>query len=539
MASKMIPGRERPKDVCQFGVPFDKNGHPTWFQPVPSTATAAPVAPGLRVNNSLTGEKEEFVPLEGNKVKWYTCGPTVYDACHMGHARAYLTMDILRRIMEDYFNFEVFLQVNVTDVDDKIIQRARRNKLVDDYAGAGHALAAVKAKVGDAVGAFAAKQAKKLAKLEIPLTARREEDERVELLEQHKQKMANFAEAKAKIDAALATSDGEAIVRAAAEPLAEALDAELGESVTDHEIFNAHSRRFEAEFMEDMTALGIRPPDSLTRVTEYVPQIVTFVEQLVAKGLAYASNGSVYMDISKMRACGHAYPKLEPSKGKATEAEMAESEGTFTAEAGEKRNATDFAVWKKSKGGEPSWPSPWGGGRPGWHIECSVMATDLMGDNMDVHAGGYDLKFPHHDNEIAQSEAYHGCKQWVNYFFHFGHLHIKGLKMSKSLKNFITIRQALAGHTARQIRLMFLLAPWDKPMNYSDQTIDEAKVDATLLPRASLLTCHPVHGSHHHHLLPEGAREDAAQLLWARQGGDAPRVARPPHLVGRGRARDE
>ena len=154
MASKMIPGRERPKDVCQFGVPFDKNGHPTWFQPVPSTATAAPVAPGLRVNNSLTGEKEEFVPLEGNKVKWYTCGPTVYDACHMGHARAYLTMDILRRIMEDYFNFEVFLQVNVTDVDDKIIQRARRNKLVDDYAGAGHALAAVKAKVGDAVGAF-------------------------------------------------------------------------------------------------------------------------------------------------------------------------------------------------------------------------------------------------------------------------------------------------------------------------------------------------------------------------------------------------
>ena len=169
---------------------------------------------------------------------------------------------------------------------------------------------------------------------------------------------------------------------------------------------------------------------------------------------------------------------------------------------GEKRNATDFAVWKKSKGGEPSWPSPWGGGRPGWHIECSVMATDLMGDNMDVHAGGYDLKFPHHDNEIAQSEAYHGCKQWVNYFFHFGHLHIKGLKMSKSLKNFITIRQALAGHTARQIRLMFLLAPWDKPMNYSDQTIDEAKVDATLLPRASLLTCHPVHGSHHQHLLP-------------------------------------
>ena len=315
MSSKMIPGRERPKDVCQFGVPFDKRPPDAWFQPRAVDRDRRAGGAARRVNNSLTGEKEEFVPLEGaDKVKWYTGGPTVYDACHMGHARAYLTMDILRRIMEDYFNFEVFLQVNVTDVDDKIIQRARRNKLVDDYAGAGHALAAVKAKVGDAVGAFAAKQAKKLAKLEIPLTARREEDERVELLEQHKQKMANFAEAKAKIDAALAASDGEAIVRAASEPLAEALDAELGESVTDHEIFNAHSRRFEAEFMEDMTALGIRPPDSLTRVTEYVPQIVTFVEQLVAKGLAYASNGSVYMDISKMRACGHAYPKLEPSK---------------------------------------------------------------------------------------------------------------------------------------------------------------------------------------------------------------------------------
>ena len=172
----------------------------------------------------------------------------------------------------------------------------------------------------------------------------------------------------------------------------------------------------------------------------------------------------------------HDYPKLEPSKGKATQAEMEESEGSLhVAEAGEKRNAADFALWKKSKGGEPSWPSPWGGGRPGWHIECSVMASDLMGDGMDVHAGGSDLKFPHHDNELAQAEAYHGCQQWVNYFFHFGHLHIKGLKMSKSLKNFVTIRQALGTHSARQIRLMFLLQPWDKPMNYSDQTIEEAR----------------------------------------------------------------
>ena len=142
-------------------------------------------------------------------------------------------------------------------------------------------------------------------------------------------------------------------------------------------------------------------PDALTRVTEYLEKvpgqgvynpIVDYVAAIVEKGHAYESNGSVYMDVSKFR-CGHDYPKLEPSKGKATQAEMEESEGAlFSAEAGEKRNPADFALWKKSKGGEPSWPSPWGGGRPGWHIECSVMASDLMGDGMDVHAGGSDLK---------------------------------------------------------------------------------------------------------------------------------------------------
>jgi len=189
------------------------------------------------------------------------------------------------------------------------------------------------------------------------------------------------------------------------------------------------------------------------------------------------------MDLAKFRQMGHDYPKLEPSKGKATEAEMAESEGTLhKAAAGEKRFAGDFALWKKSKAGEPSWESPWGGGRPGWHIECSVMASDLMGNNMDVHAGGSDLKFPHHDNELCQSEAFHGCSQWVNHFWHFGPLVIKGLKMSKSLKNFITIRQALESFTARQIRLFILLQPWDKRVDFSDQTVNEAKTkEATLL----------------------------------------------------------
>merc|ERR1719321_782990 len=123
------------------------------------------------------------------------------------------------------------------------------------------------------------------------------------------------------------------------------------------------------------------------------------------------------------------------------------------------------------------WDSPWGKGRPGWHIECSVMASDIFGESLDIHAGGEDLKFPHHDNEMAQSEAMMGCSQWVNYFWHAGHLHIEGLKMSKSLKNFITIRQALEYHSARQLRLMFLMQPWDKGMNYSDQAIDKAKME--------------------------------------------------------------
>jgi len=156
---------------------------------------------------------------------------------------------------------------------------------------------------------------------------------------------------------------------------------------------------------------------------------------------------------------------------------MEAGEGALAAEGADKRNPNDFALWKASKPGEPAWESKWGPGRPGWHIECSVMATDINGEYLDIHAGGEDLKFPHHDNEMAQSEAFLQRSQWVNYFWHAGHLHIEGLKMSKSLKNFITIRQALEMHSARQLRLMFLMQAWDKGMNYSDQAIDMAKAE--------------------------------------------------------------
>ena len=466
------------------GVPFGI--HPCWHAVEPTSNNAR--VTGLHVLNSLTGEKVPFVPRQGNRVNWYSCGPTVYDASHMGHARAYLTMDILRRILEDYFSYEVFLQVNVTDIDDKIILRARRNKLIADYKAAhGTDFAKASADIGAAASAFESKLAKKLAKLQVPLPTKREEDERLnDLLPQQQFKVGQFAEAKTRIDAIIAAggTDPSALITAGTEALAEALDAEKGSEVTQHEIFDAHARKFEKDFVEDLHALHIRLPDALTRVTEYVPKIVSFVEKIIAKGLAYASNGSVYMDIGKFRAAGHDYPKLEPSKGKATEAEMAESEGALStpAAAGEKKSASDFALWKLSKAGEPFWDSPWGKGRPGWHIECSVMASDLLGDNMDVHAGGVDLKFPHHDNELCQSEAYHGCGQWVNHFWHFGHLTIKGLKMSKSLKNFITIKQALEAFTARQLRLLFLLQPWYKTIDFSDQTVAEVKTkESTLL----------------------------------------------------------
>jgi cysteinyl-tRNA synthetase len=203
---------------------------------------------------------------------------------------------------------------------------------------------------------------------------------------------------------------------------------------------------------------------------------VTFIAKIIENGNAYESNGSVYFDTRAFQKT-NTYPKLVPAAGQgATAAEMAEGEGSLSSTfVDEKKHPNDFALWKKSKAGEPKWDSPWGQGRPGWHIECSVMASDVMGEHMDIHGGGSDLKFPHHDNEMAQSEAYHCCQQWVNYWWHCGHLHIKGLKMAKSLKNFITIRDALQTHTPRQIRLMFLGQTWDRAMDYSDQTMNQAK----------------------------------------------------------------
>lgn len=360
-------------------------GQPRWQMPSPAKVSHDV---DLKIMNSLTRKKDKFVSIDGGRhVKWYMCGPTVYAPSHMGHARTYLGFDIIRRILSDHFNYNITLVMNITDLDDKIIQRANERQ--------------------------------------IPCS-------------------------------------------------------ELSEF-------------YEAEFHEDMDMLGVSPPNVLTRVTEYMDEIVTYIQTIVKKGMAYESNGSVYFNVDAFGAKeGMNYCKLAPEQVGNAEL-LAEGEGKLTQDfVSDKRSPRDFALWKKSKEGEPEWDSPWGGGRPGWHIECSVMASDVFaklagfdsaedvkehgGDicKMDIHSGGVDLKFPHHDNEMAQAEAHADCTQWVNYFVHSGHLHIKGFKMSKSLKNFITIREALVNNTARQIRLCFLLHKYNAPMDYGDNTMSHA-----------------------------------------------------------------
>ena len=223
--------------------------------------------------------------------------------------------------------------------------------------------------------------------------------------------------------------------------------------------------------------LKVLRPNVLTRVSEYVPEIIEYIEKIVANGLAYESNGSVYFDVSGFdKKEKHHYAKLVPEAYGDTSS-LQEGEGDLCVSEerlSEKKSLTDFALWKSSKAGEPSWESPWGQGRPGWHIECSVMASAICGESLDIHTGGVDLKFPHHDNELAQAEAYFDNSHWVRYFLHSGHLTIAGCKMSKSLKNFITIQEALKKNTARQLRFAFLLHSWKDTLDYSDNTMDMA-----------------------------------------------------------------
>lgn len=253
------------------------------------------------------------------------------------------------------------------------------------------------------------------------------------------------------------------------------LDKTKGQNIKDPQIFRNFAAYWEDEFFKDTDALNILRPDILTRVSEYIPEIIEYVKQIMKNGYGYEEDGSIYFDTIKFdQTEGHCYAKLEPWSATNVKL-MSEGEGELSEKTFKKRNASDFALWKKSKPGEPAWDSPWGNGRPGWHIECSVMASAVLGENMDIHSGGIDLAFPHHDNELAQAEGFFNCKQWVNYFLHTGHLHIEGMKMSKSLKNFLSIREGLETITAAQMRLMFILHAWEATLDFSSGSITEAQ----------------------------------------------------------------
>ena len=258
------------------------------------------------------------------------------------------------------------------------------------------------------------------------------------------------------------------------------LDRSHGFTINRHNVWTRLTSHYEARFTQDMHDLNCLEPDEVTRVTEYGPQIVDFVKRIERNKFAYATEGNVYFDITAFEAADNRYARLEPWNRHDTKL-LADGEGALTEEKSGKRSPADFALWKSSKPGEPSWPSPWGSGRPGWHIECSAMAFDKLGSQIDIHSGGIDLAFPHHDNELAQSEAYWAdeCQgyqhQWINYFLHMGHLSIAGAKMSKSLKNFTTIRTALSrgDFTSRSLRIVFLLGVWKDGIEITDSLIKE------------------------------------------------------------------
>ncbi len=312
----------------------------------------------LHIHNSLTRAKEEFVPMEPGKVRMYVCGMTVYDLCHLGHARVFVVFDMVTRWLRAS-GYQVEYVRNITDIDDKIIKRAQEN----------------------------------------------------------------------------------------------------GETPA------ALTGRFIAAMHEDERALGVLPPDHEPRATEYVAQMLAMIAQLEQKGLAYpAPNGDVYYSVRGFADYGRLSGKSldELRAGERVEVDP------------NKRDPMDFVLWKAAKPGEPAWDSPWGPGRPGWHIECSAMSAELLGNHFDIHGGGQDLQFPHHENEIAQSEGAHGCR-FVNYWMHNGFVRVDNEKMSKSLGNFFTIREVLQKYDPEVVRFFILRAHYRSPLNYSDAHLDDAR----------------------------------------------------------------
>ncbi|HRP97368.1 MAG TPA: cysteine--tRNA ligase [Rhodocyclaceae bacterium] len=321
----------------------------------------------LSIYNTLTRQKEVFVPIEPGKVRMYVCGMTVYDYCHLGHARVMVVFDMVVRWMRAS-GLDVTYVRNITDIDDKIIRRAQER----------------------------------------------------------------------------------------GEPI---------RTLTD---------RFIAAMHEDADALGVLRPDHEPRATDYVTSMQSLIDRLYAKGLAYvADNRDVCYAVRK-------FPGYGRLSGKSIDELRA---GERVEVASEKRDPLDFVLWKHAREDEPDevrWDSPWGAGRPGWHIECSAMSSDLLGPHFDIHGGGQDLQFPHHENEIAQSEGAHG-QTFVNYWMHNGFVRVDDEKMSKSLGNFFTIRDVLAKYDAEVVRFFILRAHYRSPLNYSDAHLEDARHALTRL----------------------------------------------------------
>ncbi len=311
----------------------------------------------MKVYNTLSGQKEEFLP-QGDEVKMYVCGVTPYDSCHLGHAMSYIVFDVITRYLK-FRGYKVKYVQNITDIDDKIIDRAN--------------------------------------KLGIPAS-------------------------------------------------------ELAGKFTD-------------SYFDDMDALNIERADIYPRATEEIPKIIEVIQGLIDKGYAYPARGSVYFRVNSVSDYGKLSHRSLESMMSACSVEMGR----------EKEDPMDFALWKAAKPGEPSWASPWGRGRPGWHIECSAMSLKYLGDTLDIHGGGQDLIFPHHENEIVQSESFTGAKPFAKYWLHNGLVQLGEDKMSKSTGKLITIKEALEKYSPDATRLFVLSSHYRSPLTYSEEALEAAE----------------------------------------------------------------
>ena len=314
----------------------------------------------MKLYNTLTRQKEEFIPLEEGKVKMYVCGPTVYNFIHIGNARPMIIFDTVRRYFE-YKGYDVNFVSNFTDVDDKIIKKA------------------------------------------------------------------------------------------------------IEEGVSANEI----AERYIAECKKDMEAMNVKPATTHPLATQEIGGMIEMIKELIEKGYAYEKNGTVYFRTRRFKEYGKlSHKNLDDLQSGGRELLVSGQD--------EKEDALDFVLWKPKKEGEPSWPSPWSDGRPGWHIECSVMAKKYLGEQIDIHAGGEDLIFPHHENEIAQSEACNG-KEFARYWLHNGFLNIDNKKMSKSLGNFRTVREISEQYDLQVLRFFMLSAHYRSPLNFSAELMEASK----------------------------------------------------------------